>query len=99
MSIVKNYLAVDGATGMSLTYYVCDTDAEKPVTGLVVGDSCFCKDNNKTYVATSATAWVEKGASATTATFNPNLQTSSSNQTIPANSSVFLFRKYTLSST
>lgn len=36
---------------------------------------------------------------ATAATFSPNLQTSAANQTIPANSSIFLFRQYVLTGT
>lgn len=44
------------------SYYICDTDAEKPTSGLDIGDLCYTKDQNKFYVATGATTWLEKGA-------------------------------------
>jgi hypothetical protein len=43
-------------------YYVGDTDAEKPTTGLIVGSLYFAVDNGKLYKATSATNWTEIGA-------------------------------------
>ncbi len=42
--------------------YVCDTDAEKPSSGLIVGSLAFAKDSNKIYKATSTTNWTEIGA-------------------------------------
>lgn len=33
-------------------YYVTDTTAERPSIGLSIGDSCFCKDTGKFYIAT-----------------------------------------------
>jgi hypothetical protein len=43
--------------------YVCDTDAEKPTSGLVVGSRCYCVDTGKVYRATAANAWTEVGGS------------------------------------
>lgn len=45
-------------------YLVCDTDAEKPASGLVAGDLAFAVDNGKLYKATDATTWVELAAGA-----------------------------------
>jgi hypothetical protein len=44
--------------------YICDTYAERPVSGLIVGSRCFAKDNGNWYVATSATAWAQIGGGA-----------------------------------
>lgn len=52
------------AAAQCLMYYYCDTDAEKPVTGLTAGDMAFAKDNNKLYKATGATTWAEVGGGA-----------------------------------
>lgn len=41
---------------------VVTTDASKPTTGLVVGQSCYAVDTKKFYVADSTTTWLEKGA-------------------------------------
>jgi hypothetical protein len=41
--------------------YICDTYAERPTSGLIVGSRCFAKDNGNWYVATSATAWAQIG--------------------------------------
>ena len=47
-----------GATGGQYRfYYIADTDAGKPVTGLNVGDLCWAVDTGLLYVATSATTW------------------------------------------
>ena len=48
----------------SLTYYVCDTLAEQPDTGLIVGDICITLDSTppKFWLAVSATEWGQIGA-------------------------------------
>ena len=49
-----------GATGGQYRfYYIADTDAGKPVTGLNVGDLCWAVDTGLLYVATSTTTWAK----------------------------------------
>ena len=38
-------------------YWIADTEAERPTSGLFQGDRVFCKDTNKLYFATNATTW------------------------------------------
>ena len=47
----------DGTDTACVVYYVADTDAGKPTTGLVIGDLCFAVDTKKFYKATSTTIW------------------------------------------
>jgi hypothetical protein len=56
-------------------FIIADTDAGKPVTGLVEGDLCYVKDTDKVHVATSATTWVElgTGSAAATTAISPTL--------------------------
>lgn len=41
--------------------YICDTWAERPTSGLVVGSRCFAKDTGNWYIATGATTWTQIG--------------------------------------
>ena len=43
-------------------FYICDTDAEKPSSGLWPGDLCFAIDTGKLYGAVAPTTWKEIGA-------------------------------------
>lgn len=38
-------------------YYVCDTDIDKPSSGLTMGEKAFIKDSGVVYFATSTTGW------------------------------------------
>jgi len=42
---------------------VCDTEAERPSSNLLVGDECYCKDTKKTWTVTSITpvTWNQTG--------------------------------------
>ena len=54
----KPSLAANGA--MHLYYYICDTTAERPTSGLNVGDMCICLDTAQISIASSTTAWAAK---------------------------------------
>ena len=43
-----------------IVIYRCDTDSEKPMTGLSTGDLCITLDNSRLYFATSPTAWAQQ---------------------------------------
>lgn len=45
-----------------LSYYICDTDAEKPTSGLNPGDLAVALDTYKIYFAKDSTTWQEYGA-------------------------------------
>lgn len=47
--------------GIGPSYWIVDTEAERPATGLVEGDLCYCKDSDKLFKATGATAWTDQG--------------------------------------
>jgi len=42
--------------------FVCDTDAEKPASGILMGDIAIALDNAKLYISTNGTTWTEKGS-------------------------------------
>lgn len=50
-----------GPGGRVPHFYVADTDASKPATGVEEADLCYCIDSNKLYVATAQNAWTELG--------------------------------------
>lgn len=56
--------SLDANASPSYRYYHCDTEAERPTSGLRAGDICYATDTQKFYVATSATTW---------ASTNPNI--------------------------
>lgn len=39
--------------------YICDTWAERPTSGLVIGSRCFAKDSSNWYIATGAATWTQ----------------------------------------
>lgn len=81
------------------------TDANKPVSSAAVTALALKQDtlvsavNLKTVNGSTLLGVGDLVVTGVAATFNPNLQTSAADQTIPALSSVFLLRKYVLTST
>ena len=47
--------------------YICDTYAERPTSGLIVGSRLFAVDTAKLYRATDTTTWTEVGGGAAAA--------------------------------
>lgn len=55
--LIKHDAYVSNA-GQHKQYFVCDTDAGKPSSGLQAGiDECYCLDTQRGYVAESASSW------------------------------------------
>lgn len=60
MAVYKSKMVHDSTLAASPTYYIVDTEAEKPTADLVEGDLCYSKDTDKLEVAATATTWAEK---------------------------------------
>lgn len=72
-------------------------NSDLPAMSATVGGAVPTPPNNTTTYLRGDGTFATVSASA--ATFNPNLQTSSANQTVPLLSTIFLFRKYILTGT
>ena len=63
MAIRTEYSRLPAPDGTNCVTYICDTDAEKPVTCLTIGSKCYAANTNKFYIASSSNSWVEIGGS------------------------------------
>jgi hypothetical protein len=65
MALVARYLEktnqTSGLSSRGTVYYIADTEAERPSSGLSEGDLCYTKDTDTLWKATDATTWAEVG--------------------------------------
>lgn len=63
MAVIQRVLAtkpsLESGGALFLYYYVCDTQAEMPTTGIQCGDLCVCLDTPKIFMGYDATTWRE----------------------------------------
>lgn len=56
---VQTSASVDAGYNVELSYYVCDTEPEKPSEGLNLGDLCMVLSSGRLYRATSNNTWID----------------------------------------
>jgi len=57
VAVFTGYIPTNTTSEKIYRYFVCDIEADRPVTGLVEGDLAYTRDSNKLWTAASATTW------------------------------------------